>query len=107
MIISGGFNVYANEVEAAINSHEAILMSAVVGIPDEEWGEAIHAEVVLKQNQELDADVLKVHIRDQLGGYKTPKSVAFVPELPLSVAGKVLRKDVRKKYWTDENRKVS
>ena len=107
MIISGGFNVYANEVEAAINSHEAVLMSAVVGIPHEEWGEAIHAEVVLKQNKELDADVLKGHVRDQLGGYKTPKSVAFVPQLPLSVAGKVLRKDVRKKYWTDENRKVS
>jgi acyl-CoA synthetase (AMP-forming)/AMP-acid ligase II len=106
MIISGGFNIYANEVEAAINSHPAVLMSAVVGKPHEEWGEAIHAEVVLKEGEKVDPADLLAHVRDQLGGYKTPKTVDMVAELPVSVVGKVLRRKVREKYWTDINRKV-
>lgn len=106
VIISGGFNVYANEVEAAINSHTAVLMSAVVGIPHEEWGEAIHAEVLLKQDATLNPEALLTHVRDQLGGYKTPKTIELVVELPVSAVGKVLRRKVRQKYWTDTHRKV-
>lgn len=106
MIITGGFNVYASEVEAAINGHPAVFMSAVIGIPDEEWGESVHAEVMLKADETLAADELKTFVRDQLGGYKTPKSFEFVPGLPTSVVGKVLRRQVREKYWTNKDRKV-
>jgi acyl-CoA synthetase (AMP-forming)/AMP-acid ligase II len=106
MIISGGFNIYANEVEAAINSHPAVLMSAVVGKPHEEWGEAIHAEVMLKEGETVTPDKLQAYVRSELGGYKTPKTIDVVAELPVSVVGKVLRRKVREKYWAETNRKV-
>lgn len=106
MIITGGFNVYANEVESALDSHPAVLMSAVVGIPHEEWGEAIHAEVTLKTGAEAEPVELIEHVREQLGGYKSPKTVAVVEELPVSAVGKVLRRQVREKYWSSEERKV-
>ena len=106
MIISGGFNVYATEVEAAIDSHPAVLMSAVVGIPHEEWGEAIHAEVMLKEGESLAADELISFVKEQLGGYKAPKTVTVVDELPVSVVGKVLRREVREQYWKESDRKV-
>jgi acyl-CoA synthetase (AMP-forming)/AMP-acid ligase II len=106
MIISGGFNIYANEVEAAINSHPAVFMSAVVGIPHEEWGEAIHAEVVLKEGETVTPDKLREHVRSALGGYKTPKTIDVVAELPVSAVGKVLRRKVREKYWAETSRKV-
>ena len=106
MIISGGFNIYANEVEAVINSHEAVLMSAVVGIPHEEWGEAVHAEVMLKEGASVDPEALIQHARNALGGYKTPKTIDIVAELPVSAVGKVLRRKVREKYWSDQVKKV-
>jgi fatty-acyl-CoA synthase len=107
MIISGGFNVYAVEVESAIDSHEAVLMSAVVGVPHEEWSEAVHAEVVLREGISLDEAALTAHVKQQLGGYKVPKTIAFVDELPLSAAGKVLRRAVREKYWASRDRSVN
>ena len=106
MIISGGFNIYANEVESALNSHESVLMSAVVGIPHEEWGEAVHAEVMLKESASANPIELIEHVRAQLGGYKTPKTVDIVDEIPVSVVGKVLRRTVREKYWDVDGRKV-
>ncbi len=106
MIISGGFNVYAVEVEAALASHPAVLMSAVVGIPHVEWGEAVHAEVILRAGVSVAPEALIAHARARLGGYKTPKSVVFVGELPLSVVGKVLRRKVREKYWQGVERKI-
>jgi acyl-CoA synthetase (AMP-forming)/AMP-acid ligase II len=107
MIISGGFNVYAIEVEAAIDSHDAVLMSVVVGVPHEEWSEAVHAEVVLRQGASLDDSALIAHAKQRLGSYKVPKTIAFVDELPLSAAGKVLRRAVREKYWASQARKVN
>ncbi|MGB0954525.1 MAG: class I adenylate-forming enzyme family protein [Panacagrimonas sp.] len=107
MIITGGFNVYANEVEAVINAHPAVSMSAVVGIPHEDWGEAILAEVVIKPGQTLATEALKQHVKEQLGSYKTPKQVVIVDTLPLSVVGKVLRRQVREKYFQDHFRKVN
>jgi fatty-acyl-CoA synthase len=107
MIVSGGFNVYATEVEAAISTHPFVLMAAVVGIPHEEWGEAIHAEVILKEGHSLDASALTSHVKERLARFKAPKSISFVSELPLSAAGKVLRRVVREKYWTDHDRRVS
>ena len=106
MIISGGFNIYANEVESALNSHPAVLMSAVVGVPHEEWGESVHAEVMLKEGAEVEEAALIQHVRNELGGYKTPKSVEIVEEIPTSVVGKVLRRQVRQKYWEEAGRKV-
>ena len=106
MIISGGFNVYANEVEAAINAHDAILMSAVVGIPHDDWGEAVHAEVILRDGKSLEEAELIQFTKDKLGGYKAPKTVTIVEELPTSSVGKVLRRQVREKYWKSSARKV-
>jgi acyl-CoA synthetase (AMP-forming)/AMP-acid ligase II len=107
MIITGGFNVYAIEVEAALNSHPAVEMSVVVGVPHEEWGEAVHAEVVLRAGAEVSAEALAEHVKGALGRYKAPKSVAFVDALPLSVVGKVLRRQVRERYWKGLARRVS
>jgi len=107
MIVSGGFNVYATEVEAALDSHPAVLMSAVVGVPHEEWGEAIHAEVILKNGQEAAPEHLIEHVKEHLARFKAPKTVAIVEDLPLSSAGKVLRRAVREKYWSGHDRRVS
>ncbi len=106
MIISGGFNIYATEVEAVINAHEAILMSAVVGVPHEEWGESVHAEVMLRDEMTLDERELIAQVKGTLGSYKAPKTVTVVDQLPVSAVGKVLRKDVRKKYWQNTGRHV-
>ena len=107
MIITGGFNVYASEVENALASHPAVLMAAVVGIPHAEWGEAVHAEVVLREgNTVAEADLI-AHVRARLGGHKTPKSIAFVAQLPLSPAGKIVRRLVKEKYWKGQERGVA
>jgi acyl-CoA synthetase (AMP-forming)/AMP-acid ligase II len=106
MIITGGFNVYAVEVEAALSSHPAVLMSAVVGVPHREWGEAVHAEIVLRAGFTVRVAELIAHAKTTLGGYKTPKSVVFVETLPTSAVGKVLRRQVREKYWQGAKRQV-
>ncbi|WP_376790715.1 hypothetical protein [Cupriavidus sp. Agwp_2] len=107
MIITGGFNVYAIEVEAALNSRPAVSNSAVIGIPHEEWGESLHAEVVVKAGAQLTAEELLDHVKGRLGRFKVPKSVVFVEALPVSVVGKVLRRHLREKYWKDKDRRVS
>lgn len=107
MIISGGFNVYAVEVEAALAAHPAVLMSAVVGIPHAEWGEAVHAEVVLRDGAHVTAEELIAQTKARLGSYKAPKTLVFVDALPTSVVGKVLRRAVKEKYWANTARKVS
>ena len=106
MIISGGFNIYAAEVEAALNSHPAVLMSAVIGIPSAEWGEAVHAEVVLREPAGVDGTTLAAHVKAMIGAVKTPKSIAFVDALPLSAVGKVLRREVQDKYWPEGQRRI-
>lgn len=106
MIITGGFNVYAVEVEAALNSHPAVLMSAVVGVPHEEWGEAVHAEVVLRPGACATEAELIAHAKSRLSGYKAPKSVKLVGALPLSPVGKVLRRTVKEAYWSGQERHV-
>jgi acyl-CoA synthetase (AMP-forming)/AMP-acid ligase II len=106
MIITGGFNVYAVEVEAALSEHPAVLMSAVIGIPHDDWGEAVHAEVALRQNAAVSEEELIAHAKARLGSYKAPKSVRFVDELPLSSVGKVLRRQVRRPYWEGRERQI-
>ncbi|KXU83530.1 long-chain fatty acid--CoA ligase [Paraburkholderia monticola] len=107
MIITGGFNVYAVEVEAALNSHPAVENAAVVGVPHEEWGEAVHAEVVLRAGAEVSDGMLIEHVKARLGRFKAPKTIVFVHSLPLSTVGKVLRRAVREKYWKGVSRRVS
>ena len=98
MIITGGENVYSGEVEAALRTHPAVAQAAVIGVPDAKWGEAVHAVVVLRDSTLNDAalpDALKAWSREQLAGYKCPRSFAFVTSLPMSAAGKVLKNVLR------------
>jgi acyl-CoA synthetase (AMP-forming)/AMP-acid ligase II len=92
MIISGGENVYGAEVETVLRGHPAVAQAAVVGVPDERWGEVVHAVVVLRTGSApIESDVLREWCRQRLAGYKCPRAFSFVPELPLSGAGKVLK----------------
>ncbi len=109
MIISGGENIYTTEVENAIYSHAAVLEAAAFGIPHEEWGEAVHAEVVLKPDESVEPDELIEHCRASIAGYKVPSSVnirtADEP-LPKSGAGKILKRDLREPFWEGRERRV-
>ena len=92
MIISGGENVYGGEVETVLRGHPAVAQAAVVGVPDARWGEAVHAVVVLRPGSvPIESDVLRDWCRQRLAGYKCPRAFSFVPELPLSGAGKVMK----------------
>ena len=90
-----------------MNAHPAVSNSTVIGIPHEEWGEAVHAEVMVNAGEQVSAESLIDHVKRLLGGYKAPKTVAFVDALPVSAVGKVLRRQVRDKYWAGHTRKVS
>jgi acyl-CoA synthetase (AMP-forming)/AMP-acid ligase II len=98
MIISGGENVYSTEVESAVASHPAVAQVAVIGIPDAEWGERVHAMVILAPGAELTLDQLRSHCRAQIAGYKCPRSFDVVTEFPISGAGKVLKRELRARY---------
>ncbi len=107
MIISGGENIYPAEVENALYSHPDIGDVAVIGVPDEKWGEAVKACVVLKEGKTLtEADVI-AHARTQIAGYKCPKSVGFIPALPRNPSGKILRRELRAPYWEGKDKAVN
>jgi acyl-CoA synthetase (AMP-forming)/AMP-acid ligase II len=107
MIVTGGENVYSSEVENALASHEAVAQAAVIGIPSEQWGEAVHAIVVLQAGASVDEDTLRAWCRDRIAGYKVPKSIEFRSEpLPMSGAMKVLKRDLRAPYWEGKERMV-
>jgi acyl-CoA synthetase (AMP-forming)/AMP-acid ligase II len=107
MIVSGGENVYPAEVENAIFGHPAIADVAVIGIPDERWGEAVKAVVVVKPGTTLTADEVIAHARARIAGYKVPKSVDFVQALPRNPSGKILRRELRAPYWAGRQRNVN
>jgi acyl-CoA synthetase (AMP-forming)/AMP-acid ligase II len=98
VIITGGENVFSTEVENALGTHPAVAACAVIGIPDQQWGERVHAVVVLRGGAAVTADELRVHTKEFLAGYKCPRSVDFVDALPLSAAGKVLKRELRSRY---------
>ena len=98
MIISGGENIYSKEVEDVINSHPAVLESAVIGVKDDKWGESVKAIVVLLPNQELGEDELIEFCKKNLASYKKPKFIEFVKRLPRNPSGKVLKSDLRKQF---------
>ncbi|MBP0592683.1 AMP-binding protein [Paraburkholderia sp. LEh10] len=106
MIISGGFNVYPSEVEQVIWAHPAVQDCAVIGVPDDKWGEAVKAVVELNAGQSVSAEELLALCKEKLGSVKTPKSVDFVAALPRSTVGKVLKKDLREQYWQGEQRRI-
>ncbi len=108
MIISGGENVYTTEVENALYAHPAVLEAAAFGIPDEKWGEAVHAEVVLKPGTAVTGDELIGHARTLIAGYKVPRSVNVRDTaLPKSGAGKILKRDLRAPFWEGHERSVN
>ncbi len=107
MIITGGENVYSAEVEAVLMQHPAVASCAVIGVPSEQWGEAVHAVVVLRLGQQADAQALRDHCRTRLAGYKCPKTVDFTDALPLSAAGKVLKNRLREPFWQGRGQRVN
>jgi acyl-CoA synthetase (AMP-forming)/AMP-acid ligase II len=107
MIVSGGENVYSAEVENAITQLPQVSMAAVIGVPDDRWGERVHAVVVLRSGATLTPDALQAHCRTLIAGYKCPRSVEFRDALPLSAAGKVLKVDLRAPFWAGKTRNVN
>jgi long-chain acyl-CoA synthetase len=108
MIISGGENVYSSEVENAIYAHPAVVEAAVFSVPDERWGERVHAAVVLRDGVSVEADAIIEHCRPLIAGYKLPRSVDIHLEpLPKSGAGKILKVALREPYWRGHDRAVS
>jgi acyl-CoA synthetase (AMP-forming)/AMP-acid ligase II len=108
MIVSGGENVYSAEVENAIGQHPDVATSAVIGIPSEEWGESVHAIVILKPGASVTAEALKAHCHELIAGYKCPRSIEFRTEpFPLSGANKVLKTELRKPFWEGRERSIS
>ena len=107
MIVTGGENVYSAEVESALSKHHAVEQVAVIGIPHETWGEQVHAIVVLAEGASATDDELMAFAKEQIAGYKVPKSIEFRAEpLPLSGAMKVLKRELRAPYWEDQDRNV-
>lgn len=107
MVITGGENVFSVEVEGAIYQHPAVQECAVIGIPDERWGEAVHAIVVPRSGMTVSGDEIIAHCRSLIAAYKVPRSISLHSEsLPLSGAGKILKTELRKPYWKDMTRNV-
>jgi acyl-CoA synthetase (AMP-forming)/AMP-acid ligase II len=106
MIITGGFNVFPSEVEHAILTHPQVLDCAVIGVPDEKWGEAVKAVLQLKPGATIDEGALLADVKAKLGSVKTPKSIEIWPDLPRSAVGKVLKREIRKPFWGERERKI-
>jgi long-chain acyl-CoA synthetase len=108
MIVTGGENVYSVEVESALYDHPAVFEAAVIGVPDDTWGEAVHAVIYLKPDQSATQEELIHHCHSRIANYKCPKSVSFSEvELPKSGAGKILKRELRAPYWGDSERQIN
>jgi acyl-CoA synthetase (AMP-forming)/AMP-acid ligase II len=107
MIISGGENVYSVEVENALAKHAAVATCAVIGVPDDRWGERVHAVVVLKPGASATDTELQEHTRELISSYKIPRSVEFRDALPISAQGKILKRELRATYWGEGDRGVN
>jgi acyl-CoA synthetase (AMP-forming)/AMP-acid ligase II len=107
MIITGGENVYPREVEDVLYEHSAIMEAAVVGVPDERWGEAVKAVVVLKAGMKAGGEEIIKFAKSRLAGYKCPKSIDFRDSLPKTAAGKIARSQIKKEYWQGRDRLIS
>jgi fatty-acyl-CoA synthase len=107
MIVSGGENIYPREIEDVLYQHPDVAEAAVIGVPDDQWGESVKAVVVRKPDTRLEEAALLEFCRGCLGGFKRPRSVDFVERLPRNLSGKVLKKDLREPYWQGKQRRVN
>lgn len=106
MIVTGGENVFSAEVENVLAQHAAVQSCAVIGVPDPDWGEKVHAVVVARPGVAVTPEALIMHCRERIAGYKCPRSIEFRAELPLSAAGKLQKFQLRAPYWTGQARGV-
>jgi long-chain acyl-CoA synthetase len=106
MIISGGENIYSREVEEALYTHPAVQEAAVVGVPDEKWGESVKAVVVLRKGMKATEDEIIDFCKEHLASYKKPKSVEFWDSLPMTGSGKIKKNEIRDRYWKGYEKKV-
>jgi len=107
MIVSGGENVYPAEVESALFEHPAVGDAAVIGVPDDRWGESVKAIIVKKPGQDVTAEELIAFAKERIAGYKVPKTVDFADMLPRNPSGKILKKDLREPFWAGKERRVN
>ncbi len=106
MIISGGVNIYPAEIEQELRNHPAIYDCAVIGVPNEEWGEEVKAVVQLREGERLTEQELKDFLADNLADYKRPRTIDFVDELPYNPSGKLLKRELRDRYWKAAGRSI-
>jgi fatty-acyl-CoA synthase len=107
MIVSGGTNIYPSEIESALLEHHDLRDVAVIGVPDETWGEAALAVCVTRSGAPIEAEALIAFCRARLGGYKIPRHYVFVDELPRNSSGKVLKRVLRAPYWQGRDRAIA
>lgn len=107
MIISGGENIYPAEVECALSLHPAVKEVAIIGIPDQKWGESVKGFVVVKEGARVSQEELIEHARQHIAGFKVPRSISFIDALPLNPSGKILKKELRAPFWKDVKRQVN
>lgn len=107
MIITGGENVYSIEVENTLAQHPAVAQSAVIAVPDERWGEAVQAFIVCKPGMQASAEEIIAHCKERIAGYKCPRGVSFIDAMPLSGAGKILKRQLREPFWQGHSRQVA
>ena len=106
MIISGGENIYSREVEEVLYTHPAVQEAAVVGIPDEKWGESVKAVVVLRKGMTATEKAIINLCKEHLASYKKPKSVEFWDSLPMTGSGKIMKNEIRDSYWQGYEKRV-
>jgi acyl-CoA synthetase (AMP-forming)/AMP-acid ligase II len=106
MVISGGVNIYPAEVEAALHAHPAVMDVAVIGVPDDQWGESVKAVVQLRPGAAVSAEELISFAAQRVAGYKKPRSIDFVDEMPRDAAGKLLKSRIREPYWAGAGRRI-
>jgi long-chain acyl-CoA synthetase len=102
MIVTGGENVYPKEVEEVLYRHPAVMEATVIGIPDKYWVERVQALVVLRQGANATAEEVIDFCKEHIAHYKAPKGVEFVESLPKNPQGKILKREIRKRYWTEK-----